>query len=68
MIVSRLADVLMVQALRIHIGTAPCDEPGLRALADAHVGKALTLIHQQPAHPWTVEGLASAVGRNLGFS
>ncbi len=61
-IVSRLADILLVQALRAYIAGGKCKEHGLRALADPQIGKALSLIHEQPAAPWTVESLASAVG------
>ncbi|MGZ9275424.1 MAG: helix-turn-helix domain-containing protein, partial [Nitrospira sp.] len=29
---------------------------------DPDVGKALALLHKQPAHPWTIASLANAVG------
>ncbi|WP_338868437.1 AraC family transcriptional regulator [Myxococcus stipitatus] len=60
-VMSRLADILLVQALRLHIASGQGQEPGLGALADPQIGKALSLIHEQPAAPWTVESLASAV-------
>ncbi|WP_317987921.1 AraC family transcriptional regulator [Hyalangium gracile] len=60
-VASRLADVLLVQAIRAHISTRGCKEHGLRALADPQIGKALALIHERSAEPWTVESLASAV-------
>ncbi|MBJ6764525.1 AraC family transcriptional regulator [Myxococcaceae bacterium JPH2] len=60
-IMSRLADILLVQALRVHIASGQCGENGLCALADPHISKALALIHEQPATPWTVESLASGV-------
>jgi AraC-like DNA-binding protein len=60
-IVSRLADVLLVQAIRSHISGTDCQERGLRALVNPQIGKALSLIHERPADPWTVESLASAV-------
>jgi AraC-like DNA-binding protein len=61
-VVSRLVDVLFVQALRTFIMSTHCKESGLRALGDPHIGKALQLVHERPAEPWTVEGLARAVG------
>jgi AraC-like DNA-binding protein len=61
-IVSRLADILLVQALRAFIAGGQCREHGLRALADPQIGKALGLLHERPSAPWTVESLASAVG------
>ncbi|XXF80723.1 AraC family transcriptional regulator [Myxococcaceae bacterium GXIMD 01537] len=60
-IMSRLADILLVQALRTHIEAGGCGEHGLCALADPQIRKALSLIHERPAEPWTVESLAEAV-------
>ncbi len=66
---SRLADILLVQAIRAYIARTDCKEHGLRALADPYIGKALGLIHEQPAEPWTVEGLAAAVAMSRsGFA
>jgi AraC-like DNA-binding protein len=61
-VVSRLVDVLFVQALRTFIMSSSCQESGLRALGDPQIGRALQLVHLRPAEPWTVEGLARAVG------
>jgi transcriptional regulator GlxA family with amidase domain len=61
-VVSRLVDVLFVQALRTFIMSGSCKQGGLRALADAQIGKSLQLVHEKPAEPWTVDGLARAVG------
>lgn len=61
-VVSRLVDVLFVQALRTFILGSTCTESGLRALGDAPIGKALQLVHDRPTEAWTVEGLARAVG------
>jgi len=61
-VVSRLVDVLFVQALRTFIMSGNCKDCGLRALGDAQIGKALQLVHERPAEPWTVEGMARAVG------
>jgi len=60
-VMSRLADILLVQALRTLIAGDLCREHGLRALADPQIGRALSLIHGKPAEPWTVESLATAV-------
>lgn len=60
-VVSRLADILLVQALRTYIAGTDCKEHGLRALVDPQIGKALALIHERPTDSWTVEGLAAAV-------
>jgi AraC-like DNA-binding protein len=57
-VVSRLADILFVHALRSE-QSAVC---GLRGLQDPHVNTALRLIHGRPADDWTVERLARAAG------
>ncbi|WP_049805121.1 AraC family transcriptional regulator [Stigmatella aurantiaca] len=60
-VMSRLADILLVQAIRTHIAAGGCQNHGLCALADPQIGKALALIHERPAESWTVESLAAAV-------
>ena len=61
-IVSRLADILFVQAIRAHIANSGAAAKGwLRALSDPHIGHALRLIHERPHDPWTVESLAARV-------
>jgi AraC-like DNA-binding protein len=58
----RLLDLLLIDTLRTWFdgdGDAP---PWWRAGDDAVVGPALRLIHHHPRHPWTVAGLAAAVG------
>jgi AraC-like DNA-binding protein len=61
-VVSRLADILFVQAVRAYLAQSGEEAKGwLRALVDPHIGIALGLIHQKPEEPWTVETLASQV-------
>ncbi|RKH53082.1 AraC family transcriptional regulator [Corallococcus llansteffanensis] len=62
LVVGRLADVLLVQALRAQAVLAKPGEGGWRALADPAIGNALALMHERPGDPWTVERLAAAVG------
>lgn len=67
---SRLADILFVQAIRVHIA-ASGDHPAgwLRALNDPQIGKSLRLIHEKPADSWTVESLADGVAMSRsGFA
>ena len=61
-VLGRLADVLLVHALRLRATLAEPDEVGLRALSDPAIGATLKLIHARPSDPWTVERLASQVG------
>lgn len=59
----RLTELLFVEVLRRYMEQLPNDQPGwLTALKDGHVGKAIELLHAEPARPWTVHELARAVG------
>jgi len=61
-VVSRLADILFVQAVRAHLAESGDQARGwLRGLVDPQIGEALGLIHEKPEEPWTVESLASRV-------
>jgi len=60
-VLARLADLLLIHALRYWIAAAGTDDCGLHAVADPTIGAALRLIHARAAEPWTVESLASAV-------
>jgi len=61
LVVSRLADILFVQAVRAHAAAAGEGDAGwLGALSDARVGPALRAMHKDIAKPWTVDELAGA--------
>ena len=58
-LLSRLTELLFVEAVRRYIACLPEDERGwLAALRDPVVGRALERLHRAPAGPWTVDGLA----------
>jgi AraC-like DNA-binding protein len=58
-VITRLSDVLVIQAIRSWIETDPAGQVGwLGALQDPQVGRAISLIHRDPARPWTVAALA----------
>jgi hypothetical protein len=62
-VITRLADVLVIQAIRAWLETDDAARTGwLGALADRHVGRALALIHRDPARDWTVVQLAGTLG------
>ncbi|WNG41976.1 AraC family transcriptional regulator [Archangium violaceum] len=61
-VLGRLADILLVQALRLRAATLSAEGAGLRALADPAIGAALGLIHGRLSEAWTVESLAASVG------
>jgi AraC-like DNA-binding protein len=59
----RLSELMFVEVVRRHLATLPAEERGwLAGLRDPIVGRALALLHEGPAHPWTLEGLARDVG------
>lgn len=61
-IVGRLADILLVQALRAHVVQGGDTVRGwLRALMDPQMSQALDAMHERPSEAWTVESLASRV-------
>jgi AraC-like DNA-binding protein len=58
-VITRLADVLIIQAIRWWLETDPTAQTGwLGALRDEQIGRALSLIHGDPARAWTVASLA----------
>jgi len=61
-VVRRLADILLVHAIRAHLTQGGNGVRGwLRALLDSQISEALAIIHKETAEPWTVESLASRV-------
>lgn len=58
-VTTRLADVVVVQAIRHWLAHDPAARRGwLGALQDEHLGRALAAMHRDPGHPWTLERLA----------
>jgi AraC-like DNA-binding protein len=63
LVLARLSEVLFAEAIRRHMDGIGAGELGwLAALRDRHIGRTLSLLHAQPAHPWTVTELANTVG------
>lgn len=61
--VSRLADILLILALRAHVSGCKKEAGGwLEALQDANLGAAIRRMHQEPGKDWSVESLAEAAG------
>jgi AraC-like DNA-binding protein len=60
--VTRLTDLIFVQAVRTWLATQPKDEGGwLGALRDKQIGQALGIMHRDPGQNWSVESLADQV-------
>jgi AraC-like DNA-binding protein len=61
-IISKMSELLFVEALRRYLASMPAERTGfLAGLRDPAIGKALALLHTQVAREWTAEDLASAV-------
>jgi AraC-like DNA-binding protein len=61
-VITRLSDILVVQAIRSWIARDPAARTGwLGALQDRQIGRALAQIHRDPARAWTVASLATEV-------
>jgi AraC-like DNA-binding protein len=66
-VIGRLFDILVIHAVREWLATSPDAQSGwLGALRDPHVGRALRLIHEQPARRHTVASLAAAAHMSRG--
>lgn len=63
LIVDHLAHMMLVEALRLHLTDASAARAGwLFALADKQISQALTAMHEDPAHRWTLQNLAERAG------
>lgn len=56
----RLADILVIHAVRSWLESGTDDRGWLGALRDPQIGRALAQIHRQPARDWTVAALAES--------
>lgn len=55
----RLSELIFVEVVRRYLATLAPDQTGwLSGLRDPAIGRALALLHERPAHPWTLEALA----------
>ena len=62
---ARMSEMMFVDAVRRYADALPDGSAGwLAALRDRFVGRALALMHQRPAHAWSLDEL----GRHIGLS
>jgi AraC-like DNA-binding protein len=62
-VLAKLSETLFVETLRRYIAAIPDNQTGwLAGARDPEVGKALALLHRNPANPWTIADLAKEVG------
>lgn len=58
-ILTRLADILVIQAIRSWLESTPDQHLGwLGALRDSQIGRSIKALQEEPARQWTVESLA----------
>jgi AraC-like DNA-binding protein len=63
LVLAKLSEVLFVETLRRYINALPPDQIGwLAGARDPLIGRALALLHKEPADPWTVSNLARRIG------
>jgi AraC-like DNA-binding protein len=69
-VITHLADILIIQAIRSWIDSVPESGYGwLAALRDKQIGRALAAIHRTPEKDWSVASLAKEAGMSRsGFS
>jgi AraC-like DNA-binding protein len=60
-VMSRVSELLFVEAVRLYAEQSDAKEGWLRGLKDPQIGKALALLHGDIAASWTAEGLAKEV-------
>lgn len=64
-VLERVSEMVFVDAARRYLESLPADASGwLAGLRDRHVGRAIGLMHERPAEPWTMDEL----GRQVGLS
>ena len=62
-VLAKLSEALFVETIRRYIAQLPPDQTGwLAGARDSDIGRALALLHRNPAHPWTIADLARQVG------
>jgi AraC-like DNA-binding protein len=62
---ARMSEMMFVDAMRRYTASLPSDSAGwLAGLRDRLIGRALALLHEQPAQDWTIDDL----GRRVGLS
>jgi len=62
-VLNKLSELLFIEAIRSHMDQLNRDNTGwLAGLRDPLVGRAIALLHAQPARPWTLHDLAAESG------
>ena len=62
-VLARLSELMFIEVVRRYLEALPPGQAGwLAGLRDPFIGKALSLLHGEPAQNWTIDHLAKQVG------
>jgi AraC-like DNA-binding protein len=62
-VLTKLSELMFIDVVRRYLETLPPEQAGwLAGLRDPFIGKALSLMHGNPSHGWTIEELAKQAG------
>jgi AraC-like DNA-binding protein/quercetin dioxygenase-like cupin family protein len=62
-IMSRLSELLFVEAVRSYASTAPAEDAAwLRGISDPQIGRVLSMMHRAIGSQWSLDGLAREAG------
>jgi AraC-like DNA-binding protein len=62
-VIAKLSELMFVEALSRFVASQPVERCAwLAGLRDAHIGRALAVLHARPTEPWTAESLAREIG------
>lgn len=62
-VLSRLSELIFIEVVRSYMESLPDNAGGwLAALGDRHIGRAIQVLHDDPARSWTLDALARVVG------
>jgi transcriptional regulator GlxA family with amidase domain len=62
LIALKMSEIIFAQALRAYLGSDGVENPVLAGFSDPGIARALKAIHEDPAYPWSLDGLANIAG------
>lgn len=69
LIALKLSEAIFAQAIRAFLSSTEAEDAGLSGFSDPQLARALTMIHSNPSHGWTLEMLAREAGMSrTGFA
>lgn len=62
-VLAKMSELLFVEALRRYIQSLPAEQTGwLAGTRDPMIGQALSMMHENPAFPWSIDRMVKKVG------